>query len=116
MDATLKQAIDCARKGSDIVVVGVFADLATINVGFVQDHELRLIGTAMDRVEDYLQAIPGPLPLGAGQSRCPDHPYRQVPGLSPGIPNHRRAERQGHESHGDLRGLRPAGMLVGRDQ
>ena len=57
MDATLKQAIDCARKGSDIVVVGVFADLAAINVGFVQDHELRLIGTAMYRVEDYLEAI-----------------------------------------------------------
>ena len=57
LDATLKQAIDYARKGSDIVVVGVFADLGTINMGFVQDHELRVIGTAMYRVEDYLKAI-----------------------------------------------------------
>ena len=57
IDATLTQAIDYARKGSDIVVVGVFADLGTINMGFVQDHELRVIGTAMYRVEDYLKAI-----------------------------------------------------------
>jgi L-iditol 2-dehydrogenase len=57
INATMKQAIDHARKGSDIVVVGVFADLGTINMGFVQDHELRLIGSAMYRVEDYVKAI-----------------------------------------------------------
>ena len=54
---TMEQAITYARKGSDIVVVGVFADYGTINMGFVQDHELRLIGTAMYREEDYLEAI-----------------------------------------------------------
>lgn len=57
VNATMEQAIRCARKGSDIVVVGVFADLGQINMGFVQDHELRLIGTAMYRVEDYREAI-----------------------------------------------------------
>ncbi len=57
INATMKQAIEYARKGSDIVVVGVFGDLATVNMGFVQDHELRLIGTAMYRVEDYIEAI-----------------------------------------------------------
>ena len=57
IDATLQQAVDYARKGSDIVVVGVFANPGTINMGFVQDHELRVIGTAMYRVEDYLKAI-----------------------------------------------------------
>jgi len=57
IDATLQQAVDYARKGSDIVVVGVFASPGTINMGFVQDHELRVIGTAMYRVEDYLKAI-----------------------------------------------------------
>lgn len=57
INATMNQAIDYARKGSDIVVVGVFAALGTINLGFVQDRELRLIGTAMYRVEDYLKAI-----------------------------------------------------------
>jgi L-iditol 2-dehydrogenase len=57
INATMKQAIEYARKGSDIVVVGVFADLGTINMGFIQDHELRLIGTAMYREEDYIDAI-----------------------------------------------------------
>ena len=57
IDATMKQAIEYARKGSDIVVVGVFADLGTVNMGFIQDHELRVIGTAMYRVEDYITAI-----------------------------------------------------------
>jgi L-iditol 2-dehydrogenase len=57
INATMKQAIDYARKGSDIVVVGVFADLGTLNLGFLQDHELRLIGSAMYRVEDYLKSI-----------------------------------------------------------
>jgi L-iditol 2-dehydrogenase len=54
---TINQAIDYARKGSTIVVVGVFADLSTINMGFVQDHELSLIGSAMYREEDYIKAI-----------------------------------------------------------
>lgn len=57
INATMKQAIDYARKGSDIVVVGVFADLGSINMGYIQDHELRLIGTAMYRIEDYREAI-----------------------------------------------------------
>ncbi len=57
INATMEQAINYARKGSDIIVVGVFGDLGTINMGFVQDHELRLVGTAMYRVEDYVEAI-----------------------------------------------------------
>ena len=57
INATMKQAIEYARKGSDIVVVGVFADLGTVNMGFIQDHELRVVGTAMYRVEDYVTAI-----------------------------------------------------------
>lgn len=57
INATMKQAIEYARKGSSIIVVGVFADLGSINMGFVQDHELTLIGSAMYRVEDYRKAI-----------------------------------------------------------
>jgi L-iditol 2-dehydrogenase len=57
INATMKQAIEYARKGSTIVVVGVFADLGTINMGFIQDHELSLIGSAMYREEDYIKAI-----------------------------------------------------------
>lgn len=54
---TLKQAVDIARKGSDIIVVGVVPDLCKLNMGFVQDHELRLIGSAMYRTEDFREAI-----------------------------------------------------------
>lgn len=57
INPTMKQAIDYARKGSTIVVVGVFGDLGTINMGFIQDHELNLVGTAMYREEDYIKAI-----------------------------------------------------------
>ena len=57
INATMEQAINFSRKGSDIVVVGVFAGLGTINMGLIQDKELRLIGSAMYRVEDYEKAI-----------------------------------------------------------
>jgi L-iditol 2-dehydrogenase len=57
INPTMKQAIDYARKGSTIVVVGVFGDLGTINMGFIQDHELTLVGSAMYREEDYIKAI-----------------------------------------------------------
>lgn len=54
---TMMEAIDNARKGSDIIVVGVFGDKAAVDLGLVQDRELRLIGTLMYRREDYLKAI-----------------------------------------------------------
>lgn len=57
INQTMDQAIRYARKGSTIMVVGVFGDLGTINMGFVQDHELTLKGSAMYRVEDYVKAI-----------------------------------------------------------
>ena len=53
----MKQAIAYARKGSHIVVVGVFGDLATVDMAAVQDHELTLLGSAMYREEDYIKAI-----------------------------------------------------------
>jgi len=57
LGTTLQQEIEIARKGSDIVVVGVFSDSAILNIGFVQDHELRISGTAMYREEDFIEAI-----------------------------------------------------------
>ncbi len=57
INPTMKQAIEYARKGSTIIVVGVFADLGTINMGFIQDHELSMLGSAMYREEDFRKAI-----------------------------------------------------------
>lgn len=57
INPTMKQAIEYARKGSTIIVVGVFGDLGTINMGFIQDHELNMLGSAMYREEDFRKAI-----------------------------------------------------------
>lgn len=57
VDSTIEQAINCARKGSDVVIVGVFGDKPKVDFGLVQDRELRLIGTLMYREEDYRKAI-----------------------------------------------------------
>ncbi len=57
INPTTKQAIEYARKGSHIVIVGVFGDLATVDMAAVQDHELTLLGSAMYREEDFKKAI-----------------------------------------------------------
>ncbi|MGE5607568.1 MAG: zinc-dependent alcohol dehydrogenase [Bacteroidota bacterium] len=55
--STIEQAIDLARKGTRIVVVGVFGAKPNVDMGLVQDRELELIGTLMYRREDYVEAI-----------------------------------------------------------
>lgn len=57
VNLTMMQAIGNARKGSDIIVVGVFGDKASVDLGLVQDRELRLIGTLMYQQADYEKAI-----------------------------------------------------------
>lgn len=54
---TITQAVANARKGTNIVVVGVFGQKPEVDLGLVQDRELSLIGTLMYREEDYEQAI-----------------------------------------------------------
>jgi L-iditol 2-dehydrogenase len=54
---TISQAVTMARKGTDIIIVGVFGDKPSVDMGLVQDRELRLIGTLMYCEEDYLCAI-----------------------------------------------------------
>ncbi len=54
---TIEQAVAVARKGTDIVVVGVFGDKPTVDMGVVQDRELRLIGTLMYQAPDWRGAI-----------------------------------------------------------
>jgi len=54
---TINQAVNLARKGSDIIIVGVFDEKPRLDVGLVQDRELRLIGSLMYKREDYTQAI-----------------------------------------------------------
>jgi len=54
---TITQAVVNARKGSKIVVVGVFGEKPQVDLGLVQDRELNLIGTLMYQKKDYIQAI-----------------------------------------------------------
>lgn len=54
---TISQAVANARKGTDIIVVGVFGYKAQVDMGLVQDRELRLIGTLMYQERDYIKAI-----------------------------------------------------------
>ncbi len=54
---TIDDAIENARKGTDIIVVGVFGDKPIIDLGFVQDRELRVIGSMMYQTNDFIKAI-----------------------------------------------------------
>lgn len=55
--ATAAQAVDNARKGTTIVIVGVFSDKPEINMGYVQDREIHIVGSAMYKKEDYRVAL-----------------------------------------------------------
>ena len=54
---TIDSAINNARKGTNIIIVGVFGDKPTVDLGFVQDRELQIIGTLMYQTNDYKRAI-----------------------------------------------------------
>ena len=56
-EETIGDAIALARKGSTIVVVGVFGRKSTVDLGLVQDRELNLLGTLMYQKKDYEKAI-----------------------------------------------------------
>ena len=57
LSATVAQSIEIARKGSTIVIVGVVSDLTKVNMGFVQDHELTILGSAMYQSNDFDEAV-----------------------------------------------------------
>ncbi len=54
---TMDQAVSIARKGTTIMVVGVFGDIPRVDLGLVQDRELTLRGTLMYKREDFDDAI-----------------------------------------------------------
>jgi len=55
--STISDAVSSARKGSTIVVVGVFGEKPVVDVGLIQDRELSLVGTLMYQRKDYEKAI-----------------------------------------------------------
>ena len=57
VEPTMTNAIENIEKGGKVVVVGVFAENPRVNIGFVQDRELKIIGTLMYKREDYIEAV-----------------------------------------------------------
>jgi L-iditol 2-dehydrogenase len=56
-EETITAAVDIARKGSTIVIVGVFGKQPVVDIGLVQDRELTLVGTLMYQKPDFEQAV-----------------------------------------------------------
>lgn len=56
-DITMNQAIQNARKGSTIILVAVFANMANVDLAKLNDSELDLNTTMMYRHEDYVDAL-----------------------------------------------------------
>lgn len=56
-DVTMGEAIKYARKGSTIILVGVYAGMAKVDLAMLNDHELDLNTTMMYRQEDFEKAI-----------------------------------------------------------
>lgn len=73
-DITMGQAIRCARKGSTIILVAVYAGMATVDLALLNDHELTLNTSMMYCHEDYVEAIrlvgEGTVLLQPLMSRC----------------------------------------------
>ena len=55
--ATARDAVRVARKGTRIVLVGVFEEEVLVNLGLVQDRELELVGTLMYVEDDFPTAL-----------------------------------------------------------
>jgi L-iditol 2-dehydrogenase len=53
---TLQNAVRIARKGTRIVVVGVFGEDVLLPVGLIQDRELELVGDSMYMKPDFMFA------------------------------------------------------------
>ncbi len=53
----ISQALSTARKGTTIVVVGVFSKKPEVDLALVQDRELSIVGTLMYQRKDYETAI-----------------------------------------------------------
>ncbi len=57
VEATLDAAVSNLAKGGTLIVVGVFGDKPRVDLGLVQDRELRISGTLMYQRPDYEQAV-----------------------------------------------------------
>lgn len=57
VEGTLTAAVENLAKGGTLVVVGVFPEKPRVDLGLVQDRELRIVGTLMYQRPDYERAV-----------------------------------------------------------
>lgn len=57
VESSIQSLMATIEKGSDIVIVAVFAHNPVINMEHLGEHELNLIGTLMYKHEDYIKAV-----------------------------------------------------------
>ena len=57
VESSIRSLMETIEKGSDIVIVAVFAKDPQLSMFYLGEHELRLIGTMMYRHEDYQTAV-----------------------------------------------------------
>lgn len=57
VESSVRSLMETIEKGSDIVIVAVFAKDPALSMFYLGEHELRLIGTMIYRHEDYLTAV-----------------------------------------------------------
>lgn len=57
VESSIRSLMETIEKGSDIVVVAVFAKDPALSMFHLGEHELRLVGSMMYRHEDYLTVI-----------------------------------------------------------
>ncbi|MGE5587674.1 MAG: zinc-dependent alcohol dehydrogenase [Clostridia bacterium] len=53
---TVRQAILANRKGTKVIIVGVFEEEVPVPMGLVQDREIELVGTLMYTLDDFVEA------------------------------------------------------------
>lgn len=53
---TVRQAILANRKGTKVIIVGVFEEEVPVPMGLVQDREIELVGTLMYTLDDFIEA------------------------------------------------------------
>jgi L-iditol 2-dehydrogenase len=57
VEQSIRDAIEIVRKGGKIIVVGVFGEATEVQMAYVQDRELELIGSLMYIRRDFTEAI-----------------------------------------------------------
>ena len=54
---SLDVLIENVEKGGDVVIIGVFSENPKVNMYFLGEHELNVLGSMMYKHEDYEEAV-----------------------------------------------------------